>query len=247
MKYNIYLTFLVAFCLMSFTCGCSDLEERFEEYKGERQEVKDSKSTQNNQEKKDALIEMEHSTTNNVPEYIEKPMAWFEKTNTKLLETRKRLVNVSVQLSRLEGEYSAKARDSKSANSGYNELQNLLEKAREKAKIEGYPVVAAHYYIESEEQLNEILAQVTNSVKTAEKGSEKDKAIYNAIVKGKKKARENLVTFDSKYEEFKRAWDKAKIMKTGTIRMELSKEMDDIASIAKALVEEWNNPDTWAK
>lgn len=247
MKYNLFRIFFVLMGLMVFLCGCSDLEERFEEYKEERQGVKDSKSTQNNQEKKDALIEMEYSSTNNVPEYIEKPMAWFEKTNTKLLETRKRLVNVSVQLSRLEGEYGAKVHDSKRANSGYNELQNLLEKAREKAKIEGYPVVAAHYYIESEEQLNEILDQVKNSVGAVKKGSMKDEAIYNAIVQGKKKARENLVTFDSNYEEFKRSWDKAKIMKTGTIRMDLSKEMDDIASIAKALVEEWNNPDTWAK
>ena len=251
--------FTLAFAAPAFIllAGCSAADDYMEERKNARQEkiekaeadAKEQARLNAIQERDDrrAATEKAWSPTNDIPGYIEMPMAWFEETDAKLAETKKRLLDAQGLAAQMFGKYERMLKAGNEKQVGYAKLLSLVEQAREKAEESGYPVAAGHLFVESEEDLESKIADIREEMKTAHAFEVKDEAMFNACVEARKHARAILKQFDVDYAEFTRTWDKVKLMKKGEIRGDLVEEVENIRDRTDVFIEQWNNPDTLRK
>lgn len=240
-----------------FLSGCSAADDYMEERKAAREEkaakaeadAKEEARRKGIQERDDrrAATEAAWSPTNPIPMYVEKPMAWFEETNAKLLETEKRLLDAQGLVAQMYGKYERMLKAGNEKQAGFAKLLALVEQAREKADKSGYPVAAGHLCIESEEDLEGKLAEIREEMKTAHAFEVKDEAMFNACIEARKHARAILKQFKIDYAEFTRTWDKVKLMKKGEIRGDLVEEVKNIRDRTEIFIDQWNNPDTLRK
>ena len=240
-----------------FVCGCSAADDYMEERKAAREEkvakaeadAKEAARLKAIQERDDrrAATEKAWSPTNDIPMYVEMPMAWFEETDAKMRETKKRLLDAQGLVAQMYGKYERMLKAGNEKQAGFAKLLALVEQARTKAEANGYPVAAGHLYIESEEALDEKLAEIREEMKTAHAFEIKDEAMFNACVEARKHAKAILRQFDIDYAEFTRTWDKVKLMKKGEIRGDLAEEVKGILDRTNIFIEQWNNPDTLRK
>lgn len=246
-------TLLAVSMLPSFT-GCSAADDYMEERKAVRAEkaekaeadAKEEARLKAIQERDDrrAATEKAWSPSNDVPMYIEMPMAWFEETDAKMRETKKRLLDAQGVVAQMYGKYERMLKAGNEKQAGFAKLLSALEEARAKADASGYPVAAGHLFIESEKDLDEKISDVRAEMKTAHAFDVNDEAMFNACVEARKHARAILRQFDIDYAEFTRTWDKVKLMKKGQIRGDLVEEVKNILDKTQVYIEEWNNPDT---
>ena len=248
--------FAVAFAASAIPLlpGCSAADDYMEERKAAREEkaakekadAEEAARRKAIQDRKDkqAAIEKSWSPTNDVPMYIEMPMAWFEETDRKLLETKKRLLDAQGLVAQMYGRYERMLKAGNEKQAGFAKLLGLVEQARAKAESSGYPVAAGHLFIESEEDLDQKLADIREEMKTAHAFEVKDEAMFNACIEARKHAKAILRQFDIDYAEFSRTWDKVKLMKKGEIRGDLVEEVKSIRDKTDVFIERWNNPDT---
>ena len=240
-----------------FLFGCSAADDYMEERKAARKakmekaeaDAKEEARLKAIQERDDrrAATEKAWSPTNDVPMYVEMPMAWFEETDVKMRETKKRLLDAQGLVAQMYGKYERMLKAGNEKQIGFANLLALVEKAGEKAEKSGYPVAAGHLFIESEEDLEQKLADIREEMRTAHAFEVKDEAMFNACVEARKHARAILKQFDIDYAEFTRTWDKVKLMKKGEIRGDLVEEVKNILDKTEIFIEQWNNPDTLRK
>lgn len=255
---------LAAICMLTFASsslpllsGCSEAEDYMEERKEARKEkaakaeadAKEEARLKAIQERDDrrAATEKAWSPTNDIPMYIEMPMAWFEETDAKMRDTKKRLLDAQGLVAQMYGKYERMLKSGNEKQAGFAKLLALVEQAREKAEKSGYPVAAGHLFLENEEDLEEKLADIREEMKSAHAFEVKDEAMFNACVEARKHARAILKQFDIDYAEFTRTWDKVKLMKKGEIRGDLAEEVKSILDRTNVFIEQWNNPDTLRK
>lgn len=237
--------------------GCSAAEDYMEERKAARaekaakakadaEEVARMKAIQERDDRR-AATEKAWSPTNDIPMYIEMPMAWFEETDAKMKDTKKRLLDAQGLVAQMYGRYERMLKTGNEKQVGFAKLLALVEQAREKAGQSGYPVAAGHLFIENEEDLEEKLADIRNEMNAAHAFEVKDEAMFNACIEARKHAKAILRQFDIDYAEFTRTWDKVKLMKKGEIRGDLVEEVKNILDKTQIYIEQWNNPDTLRK
>lgn len=238
-----------------FFVGCTAADDYMEERKAAPTE-KDEKAEAEAKARQKAIRERDErhaatekawSPTNDIPFYVEKPMAWFEETDAKMQETKKRLLAAQGLVAQMYGKYERMLKAGNEKQVGFAKLLALVEQAREKAEKSGYPVAAGHLFIESEEDLEEKLADIREEMKTAHAFAVKDEAMFNACIEARKHAKAILKQFDIDYAEFKRIWDKVQLIKTGEIRGDLVEEIKNILDKTQIYIERWNDPDTLRK
>ena len=237
--------------------GCSAADDYMEERKEARKEknakaeadAKEEARLKAIQERDDrrAATEKAWSPTNDIPMYIEMPMARFEETAASLTNTHKRLLDAQGLVAQMYGKYERMLKAGNEKQVGFARLLDLVEQARTKAEASGYPVAAGHLFIESEEDLEAKLADIREEMATAHTFEVKDEAMFNACIEARKHARAILKQFDIDYAEFMRTWDKVKLMKKGEIRGDLAEEVKSILDRTNVFIEQWNNPDTLRK
>ena len=221
-------------------------EEKAAKAKAEAEEAAKQKAIQDRNDRR-AAVEKEWSPTNDIPMYVEMPMAWFEEMDGKMRDTKKRLLDAQGLVAQMYGRYERRLKEGNEKQAGYARLLGLVEQAREKAEKDGYPVAAGHFFIENEEDLEEKLADIREEMKTAHVFGVKDEAMFNACIEARKHAKAILKQFDIDYAEFTRVWDKVKLMKKGEIRGDLVEEIKGILDRTEVFVNQWNNPDTLRK
>lgn len=254
---RILMAGLLGTLLAACGLGCSAADEYMEERKAAREEkaarakaeAEEAARQKAIQDKNDhrAAVEKEWSPTNDIPMYIEMPMAWFEETDRKMQDTYKRLLDAQGLVAQMYGRYERLLKEGNEKQAGYARLLGLVEQAREKAEANGYPVAAGHYFIESEADLEEKLSEIREEMKTARVFGTKDEAMFNACIEARRHAKAILKQFDIDYKEFTRTWDKVKLMKKGEIRGDLAEEIKGILDRTEVFVNQWNNPDTLRK
>lgn len=248
---------LASVAAMVVSSGCSAADEYVEERKAAREEkaakakleaeeVAKQKAIQDRKDHQ-AAVEKEWSPTNDIPMYVEMPMAWFEEMDGKMRDTKKRLLDAQGLVAQMYGRYERRLKEGNEKQAGFARLLGLLEQARDKAAVSGYPVSAGHYFIESEEDLEQKLADIREEMATAHVFDVKDEAMFNACIEARKHAKAILKQFDIDYAEFTRTWDKVKLMKKGEIRGDLVEEVNSIIDRTEVFVNQWNNPDTLRK
>ena len=243
--------------LAAFLAGCSAADDYMEERKAAQKakvakdeaDAKEEARQRAIRERDDhrAATEKEWSPTNDIPMYVEMPMAWFEETDAKLRDTKKRLLDAQGLVAQMYGKYERMLKAGNEKQVGFAKLLALVEQAREMADKSGYPVAAGHLFIESEEDLEKKLAEIREEMKTAHAFEVRDEAMFNACIEARKHAKAILKQFDIDYAEFTRTWDKVKLMKKGEIRGDLAEEVKNILDRTTIFIEQWNNPDTLRK
>jgi len=249
--------FALAVSALPLLSGCSAADDYMEERKAARKareekaeaDAKEEVRVKAVQERADrhAAAEKAWSPTNDIPMYIEMPMAWFEETDALMRETKKRLLDAQGLVAQMYGKYERMLKAGNEKQSGFARLLVLVEDAREKAEKSGYPVSAGHLFIESAEDLEQKLADIREEMKSAHVFEVKDEAMFNACVEARNHAKAILRQFDIDYAEFTRTWDKVKLMKKGEIRGDLVEEVKNIRDKTVIFIEQWNNPDTLRK
>lgn len=185
-------------------------------------------------------IEASFSKTNDVPLYIKKPMAWFEETNKQMIFARQKLLEVQARISMIYGKYDRQIKEAGDKASGYLDLLDKAEKAREKGKSEGWPVAFEQWVIDDEDALNAKIAEINATMGKNRVLSVEDTAMYNAAKKGLENVRGMLVQFDDDYRAFTRVWDMVKLGQLDGIPIELDKEIKSALDITQIYVNEWN-------
>lgn len=237
--------------------GCTAADDYMEERRALREEkaakakadAVEAAKQKTIQDRKDhqAAVEKEWSPTNDIPMYVEMPMAWFEEMDGKMRDTKKRLLDAQGLAAQMYGRYERRLKEGNEKQAGFARLLGMVEQARDKAAVSGYPVSAGHYFIESEEDLEQKLADIREEMATAHVFEVKDDAMFNACIEARKHAKAILKQFDIDYAEFTRTWDKVKLMKKGEIRGDLVEEVNSILDRTEVFVNQWNNPDTLRK
>lgn len=237
--------------------GCSAVDEYVEGRKAAREEkaekarlaAEEAARQKAIQDKIDhrAAVEQAWSPTNPVSGEIEMPMAWFKEMDQKMYDTRKHLLDAQSLVAQMYGRYERKLKEGNEKQAGFVRLLELVEQAREKAEKTGYPVVAGHYVIKSEEDLDQKLADIHAEIKTVQDFNAEDEAMFNACIEARKHSRAIIRQFDIDYHEFTLVWDKVKLIKKGMIRGDLVEEIKNILDRTEVFVTQWNNPDTLRK
>lgn len=252
-----YVAIALPFALTMTLTGCSAADD----YMAEREAARKEKTAKAEADAKEearqraiqerdnrrATTEAAWSPTNPIPMYVEMPMAWFEETDVKLRDTKKRLLDAQGVVAQMYGKYERMLKSGNEKQAGFAKLLALVEQARTKAETSGYPVAAGHLFIENEEELEEKLSEIREEMKSAHAFEVKDEAMFNACVEARKHAKAILRQFDIDYAEFTRTWDKVKLMKKGEIRGDLAEEVKGILDKTTIFIEQWNNPDTLRK
>lgn len=220
--------------------------EKTAKAKAEAEEAARQKAIQDRNDHR-AAVEKEWSPTNDIPMYVEMPMAWFEEMDGKMRDTQKRLLDAQGVAAQMYGRYERRLKEGDEKQAGFARLLGLVEQAREKAESGGYPVAAGHLFIESADDLEEKLAGIREEMKTARVFGARDEAMFNACIEARKHSRAILKQFETDYREFTLVWDKVKLMKKGQIRGDLVEEIKNILDRTEIFVNQWNNPDTLRK
>lgn len=248
---------LMSGMLLACVGGCSMANDYMEERKAakeekaakaklEAEEAARQKAIQDRNDLRSA-VEKEWSPTNDIPMYVEMPMAWFVEMDEKMRNTKKRLLDAQGLVAQMYGRYERRLKEGNEKQEGFAKLLNLVEQAREKAAVSGYPVAAGHFFIESEADLEEKLSDIREEMKTAHVFEINDEAMFNACIEARKHAKAILKQFEIDYAEFTRTWDKVKLMKKGEIRGDLVEEIKGILDRTEIFVNKWNDPDTLRK
>ena len=190
-------------------------------------------------QKRDA-IEAEYSPTNAAALYVEKPMAWFQETNDKMVFTRKKLLEAQARISMIYGKYDRQIKAGGDKSKGYLDLLDKAEKARTEGNSKGWPVAFDQWVIDDEEALNAKIAEINTAMDKNRVLNVEDTAMYNAAKTALENSREMLVRFDNDYQEFVRVWDLVKLGQLKGIPIELEKEIKSALDITQVYLNEWN-------